>query len=73
WVLATDLRGAMALRGTARDTDVLPADIRELGVIAEILGARETGSELDERYSRASRRARAVTERVFFGWEGNRP
>lgn len=72
WVLATDLRGAMALRGTARDTDVLPADIRELGVLAEILGTRMTGAELDERFTRASRRARAVTERVFFGWEEGR-
>lgn len=69
WVLATDLRGALALRGSARDTDVLPADIRELGVIAEILGSRITGPELDERFTRAMRRARAVTERVFFGWE----
>jgi len=68
WLLATDLRGAMALRG-ARDTDVLPADIRELGVIAEILGLESTGPELDERYSRAARRARVVTERIFFGWD----
>ncbi|MDN4489576.1 bifunctional [glutamine synthetase] adenylyltransferase/[glutamine synthetase]-adenylyl-L-tyrosine phosphorylase [Demequina sp. SYSU T00068] len=72
WVLATDLRGAMALRGAARDTDVLPADIRELGVLAEILGTQMSGAELDERFTRASRRARAVTERVFFGWEVGR-
>lgn len=31
-----------------------------------------TGAELDERFTRASRRARAVTERVFFGWEVGR-
>ncbi|WP_082109980.1 bifunctional [glutamine synthetase] adenylyltransferase/[glutamine synthetase]-adenylyl-L-tyrosine phosphorylase [Demequina phytophila] len=69
WVLATDLRGALALRGNAKDTDVLPADIRELGVLAEILGTSLTGSQLDEKYSRNSRRARGVTERLFFGWE----
>ncbi|SEI91460.1 bifunctional [glutamine synthetase] adenylyltransferase/[glutamine synthetase]-adenylyl-L-tyrosine phosphorylase [Demequina mangrovi] len=69
WVLATDLRGALALRGNARDTDVLPPDLKELGVLAEILGTSLTGSELDERYSRNSRRARAVTERLFFGWD----
>ncbi|WP_062385654.1 bifunctional [glutamine synthetase] adenylyltransferase/[glutamine synthetase]-adenylyl-L-tyrosine phosphorylase [Demequina iriomotensis] len=69
WVLATDLRGALALRGNARDTDVLPPDLRELGVLAEILGTSLTGSELDEKYSRNARRARAVTERLFFGWD----
>ena len=72
WVLATNLRGALALRGNARDTDVLPGDVRELGVLAEILGMRVTGAELDERYSRAARLARAVTERLFFGWDESR-
>ncbi|WP_062527784.1 bifunctional [glutamine synthetase] adenylyltransferase/[glutamine synthetase]-adenylyl-L-tyrosine phosphorylase [Demequina rhizosphaerae] len=69
WVLATDLRGALALRGNVRDTDVLPGDVRELGVLAEILGSTRSGSQLDERYSRNARRARAVTERLFFGWD----
>ncbi|MCB2414014.1 bifunctional [glutamine synthetase] adenylyltransferase/[glutamine synthetase]-adenylyl-L-tyrosine phosphorylase [Demequina sp. TTPB684] len=69
WRLATDLRGAIALRGTSGDSDVLPGDIGELTVLSSILGGGETGQELDERYARTSRRARAVTERVFFGWE----
>jgi len=69
WRLATDLRGAMALRGAARDTDVLPSDIRELGILASITGSGLTGAQLDETYARAARHARAVTERVFFGWE----
>ena len=69
WRLATDLRGAMALRGTARDTDVLPSDVRELAVLADITESSLTGAQLDEAYARAARRARAVTERVFFGWE----
>lgn len=69
WTLATDLRGALALRGAARDTDVLPSDVRELGVLADITEARLTGAQLDEAYARAARRARAVTERVFYGWE----
>ena len=68
WKFATDLRGAMALRGAARDTDVLPADVRELGVLADITESPYSGSQLDEAYARAARRARAVTERVFFGW-----
>ena len=68
WRLATDLRGAMALLGAARDTDVLPSDIRELGVLASVTGSGLTGAQLDEAYARAARRARAVAERVFFGW-----
>ena len=69
WRLATDLRGAIALRGKNVDGDVLPRDVRELGVLASILGTDETGQELEQRYARTARRARAVTERVFFGWE----
>lgn len=72
WVLATDVRGAIALRGAAHDVNVLPRDMRELRVLAEIMGTHETGQELDERYARAARRARAVTERVFFGWSPER-
>jgi glutamate-ammonia-ligase adenylyltransferase len=68
WTLATDLRGAMALRGTARDTDVLPSDVRELGILAGITERALSGAQLDEEYARAARRARTVTERVFFGW-----
>ncbi|WP_084103378.1 bifunctional [glutamine synthetase] adenylyltransferase/[glutamine synthetase]-adenylyl-L-tyrosine phosphorylase [Demequina sp. NBRC 110056] len=69
WVLATDLRGALALRGRSRTPDVLPGDTRELRVLAEIMNVRDTGAELLERHGRATRHARAVTERVFFGWE----
>ncbi|WP_084130593.1 bifunctional [glutamine synthetase] adenylyltransferase/[glutamine synthetase]-adenylyl-L-tyrosine phosphorylase [Demequina sp. NBRC 110055] len=68
WRLATDLRGAIALRGRTKDRDVLPGDSRELGVLAGILSLRLTGAQLVDRYGRVTRRARAVTERVFFGW-----
>ena len=71
WRLATDLRGAIALRGASSDSDVLPGDVSELTVLATIMGVNETGQELDERYARTSRRARAVTKRVFFEWEGD--
>ncbi len=71
WRLATDLRGAIALRGASSDSDVLPGDLAELTVLASIMGVDETGQELDERYARTSRRARAVTERVFFEWEAD--
>jgi len=69
WRLATELRGAIALRGASGNSDVLPGDASELTVLASILGDGETGQALDERYARVSRRARAVTERVFFEWE----
>ncbi|WP_430869014.1 bifunctional [glutamine synthetase] adenylyltransferase/[glutamine synthetase]-adenylyl-L-tyrosine phosphorylase [Demequina aurantiaca] len=68
WRFATDIRGALALRGVGRRTDVLPPDVRQMKVLADIMNVRMTGSELDEQYSRASRRARLVTERVFFDW-----
>lgn len=70
WRLATDLRGAIALRaGKAADADVLPHDIAALRVLADIMASGESGQQLEQRYARLSRRARAVTERIFFGWE----
>lgn len=68
WTLATDLRGALALRGASRETDVLPVDVRELGVLASITESRLTGAGLDEQYARTARHARAVTEKLFYGW-----
>lgn len=69
WRLATDLRGAIALRGRPGDADVLPGDSRELGILASIMGSQETGQALDERYARAARHSRVVMQRVFFAWE----
>ncbi len=68
WTLATELRGAIALRAAGGDADQLPRDVRELRVLASIMGSHESGQALDDRYARTARRARAVTERVFFGW-----
>jgi len=69
WSLATDLRGAIALRGGSADVDVLPREMPQVRVLAEIMDSGESGQELDQRYARLARRARAVVERVFFGWE----
>ncbi|MBN2177545.1 MAG: bifunctional [glutamine synthetase] adenylyltransferase/[glutamine synthetase]-adenylyl-L-tyrosine phosphorylase [Demequinaceae bacterium] len=70
WRLATRVRGAMALRGYPKDkTNILPHDARELRALTAILGEDWSASELDDRYSRAARRARSVMERVFYGWE----
>lgn len=69
WTLATELRGAIALRASGSDGDSLPRDVRELRVLASIMGSGLSGQALDDRYARTARRARAVTERVFFGWD----
>ncbi|MEX0913828.1 MAG: hypothetical protein WDZ57_02635, partial [Demequina sp.] len=69
WMLATTLRGAIALRGKGGAQDVIPADVRDLRVLADIMNVQMTGAEVADSYDRAARHARAVTERVFFGWE----
>lgn len=68
WTMATTLRGAIALRGKGGAADVIPGDVRDLKVLAEIMHADLTGAELADAFDRGARRARAVTERVFFGW-----
>lgn len=65
WQLATRVRDLLVLvRGRA--ADVLPAGGRELAGVARALGypAGAQGEFLDD-YRRATRRARAVVERVF--------
>jgi len=69
WVLATDLRGALALRGRERSPDVLPGDAREVRILAGIMNVDDSGAELIERHGRTTRHARTVTERVFYGWD----
>jgi glutamate-ammonia-ligase adenylyltransferase len=67
WSLASRARDALVLvRG--RTADVLPGSGRELDGTARALGypAGEQGQFLDD-YRRATRRARAVVERVFYG------
>jgi glutamate-ammonia-ligase adenylyltransferase len=66
WRLATRVRNALTLvRG--RRSDTLPADTRELAGLAHVLhyAPGRTG-QLVEDYLRATRRARAVVERVFY-------
>jgi glutamate-ammonia-ligase adenylyltransferase len=55
----------MLLRGRASDS--LPVDARELAGVARLLGypPGQTGA-LVEDYRRATRRARAVVEKVFY-------
>ncbi|HEV7145761.1 MAG TPA: bifunctional [glutamine synthetase] adenylyltransferase/[glutamine synthetase]-adenylyl-L-tyrosine phosphorylase [Pedococcus sp.] len=67
WVLASELRNAaMLLRGRA--ADAVPSDLRIADGMCRILGGEPgSGAHLAERYFRVARRARAVTEAVFYG------
>ncbi|WP_371481998.1 bifunctional [glutamine synthetase] adenylyltransferase/[glutamine synthetase]-adenylyl-L-tyrosine phosphorylase [Kitasatospora sp. NBC_00315] len=67
WVLASRVRAAvMLVRGRAGDS--FPGDARELAGVARYLGygAGHSGELVDD-YRRATRRARAVVEKVFYG------
>jgi glutamate-ammonia-ligase adenylyltransferase len=66
WRLATRVRnGMMVVRG--RPSDSLSTDVRELASVARYMGYSpgNTGTLL-ESYRRATRRARATVERVFY-------
>jgi len=68
WHLASGLRDALVLwsgRASSSHADQLPHERRALVGVARLLGFR-SGSELEEEYLRAARRARAVVERVFY-------
>jgi glutamate-ammonia-ligase adenylyltransferase len=68
WTLASRIRSAVKL-WSGRASDTLPVARDELEGIAGVLGmppARTT--ELEEAWLAASRRARAVFEREFFGY-----
>ncbi|WP_026405679.1 bifunctional [glutamine synthetase] adenylyltransferase/[glutamine synthetase]-adenylyl-L-tyrosine phosphorylase [Actinomadura rifamycini] len=67
WKLATRIRGAvMLVRGRA--SDLLPTDNRsDRSAVARVLG-HATAGDLLEDHRRCTRRARAVVERVFYGY-----
>ena len=70
WELATRARNAiMLVKG--KPGDQLPRSGRELTAVASALGYPadgDPGQFLDD-YRRTTRRARAVVERVFYGWD----
>jgi [glutamine synthetase] adenylyltransferase / [glutamine synthetase]-adenylyl-L-tyrosine phosphorylase len=69
WSLATRMRNAMTLV-TGKSMDSLPTGIREISAIAGVLGHPSGhGQDVLEEYRRATRRARVVVERVFYGLE----
>ena len=69
WTMATRARNAvMLVRG--KPGDQLPRSGRELAAVAVAMGYPPDGDPgvfLDD-YRRTTRRARAVVERVFYGW-----
>jgi glutamate-ammonia-ligase adenylyltransferase len=67
WHLAARIRdGVMLMRG--RGSDALPSAAAELAVVARLLGYPPDGSQqLIEDWRRASRHARNVMERLFYG------
>jgi glutamate-ammonia-ligase adenylyltransferase len=67
WQLAARIRdGVMLMRG--RGSDALPSAAAELAIVARLLGYPPDGAQqLAEDWRRASRHARSVTERLFYG------
>jgi glutamate-ammonia-ligase adenylyltransferase len=67
WWLASRVRNASVLwRGRAQDA--LPTNVQDLDGVARIVGYPPgSAGRLDEDYQRATRRARSVVERVFYG------
>ena len=69
WLLSSRVRSASVL-WTYKRSDVLPVDRRQLEGIARILSYPPfSAATLEQDYLAATRRARAVFERLFFGWE----
>ncbi|RJL32572.1 bifunctional [glutamine synthetase] adenylyltransferase/[glutamine synthetase]-adenylyl-L-tyrosine phosphorylase [Bailinhaonella thermotolerans] len=67
WRVASRIRNAVMLVRN-RPSDLVPTDARDLSRVARLLGhpPGSAGDLLDD-YRRATRRARAVVERVFYG------
>lgn len=66
WVLCTRLRSALVLWGAPADT--LPEDRGRLEPVARLMGyGPHEASNLEEAYFSATRRARGVFERLFYG------
>jgi glutamate-ammonia-ligase adenylyltransferase len=67
WVLTSRIRSAAVL-WTNKQSDVLPIDRRQLEGIARILNYPNfSATQVEQDYLAATRRARGVFERLFFG------
>jgi [glutamine synthetase] adenylyltransferase / [glutamine synthetase]-adenylyl-L-tyrosine phosphorylase len=69
WTLASEVRNSMMLVKSSM-SDLLPADYTELSAVTYLMGYRsDKAGMLEEDYLRATRRARKVMERIFYGNE----
>lgn len=69
WVLATKIRSAEIIT-SGRSSDVLPRSARDMEAVGRWCGYEPNqGYQLEEDYLKATRRARAIVERRFFGFE----
>ncbi len=69
WSIASAVRNAVTLV-TGRPGDQIPTDGRVLAGVAHILGYNpDDRGRLTEDYLRITRQARAVVERLFYGWD----
>ena len=69
WVLATKIRSAEIIT-SGRSSDVLPRSARDMEAVGRWCGYEPNqGSQLEEDYLKATRRARAIFERRFYGFE----
>ena len=67
WTLASEVRNAIVLV-KGKSSDVLPIDVTDLAAIAYLMGySRSRVGQLEQDYLRATRRARGVAERIFYG------
>lgn len=67
WLIASRVRSAMTL-WTAKTADVLPTDRQALEGVARLMEyPPRSASRLEDDYLRATRRARRVFERLFYG------
>ena len=65
WLMATRIRNTQLLV-TGKSQDQVSTDLLDLRLMADVLGIG-SGAQLLEDYRRATRRARAVFERCFYG------
>ncbi len=69
WTLASEIRNSIMLVKSSM-SDLLPADYTELSAVTYLMGYRsDKAGMLEEDYLRATRRARKVMERIFYGNE----
>ena len=67
WTLAWQIRRSLFL-WKGKEGDVLPSDRHDLRALAMLIdGDDGSASELEERYLRATRRARSIAEEIIFG------